>query len=78
MIFTEGVRDAADAQGCPLGEAGVAEAVRGISDLSAEELVAAVREAAWTVLAAPPDRRDRTVLVVKRQRHRLTVGASVG
>ena len=29
VIFTEGVRDAADAQGCPLGEAGVAEALLG-------------------------------------------------
>ena len=43
VIFTEGVRDAADAQGCPLGEAGVAEALLGRLDRPAEELVAAVR-----------------------------------
>ena len=64
--FYRGVRDAADAQGCPLGEAGVAEALLGRLDRPAEELVAAVRSRLEELgpAAAP---RDRTVLVIKRK-----------
>ncbi len=66
VIFTEGVRDAADAQGCPLGEAGVAEALLGRLDRPAEELVAAVRSRLEELGPAVPP-RDRTVLVIKRK-----------
>ena len=65
MIFTDSLRDAADGENRPLGEAGLAEALQGKLHLSAEELVAAAREALSTH-AADPDRHDRTVLVVKR------------
>ena len=66
VIFTEGVRDATDAQGCPLGEAGVAQAVLGRLDLSADELAALVR-GRLDSFAVAPERFDRTVLVIKRQ-----------
>jgi serine phosphatase RsbU (regulator of sigma subunit) len=66
VIFTEGVRDAADDQGRPLSEAGVAEAVLGHGDRSAEELVSLVR-GRLDHLGPSACRRDRTVLVIKRQ-----------
>jgi serine phosphatase RsbU (regulator of sigma subunit) len=66
VIVTEGVRDAADAQGCPLGEAGVAEALLGRLDRPAEELVAAVRSRLEEHGPAAQG-RDRTVLVIRRK-----------
>ena len=54
MIFTEGVRDAANQTGAVLGEAGVAEALLGRLDLSAEELAASVRAPFGGRLPAPP------------------------
>ncbi len=66
VIFTEGVRDAIDARGHPLGEAGVAEALLGRLSASAEELAAAVRSRCEG-LAPAAQRRDRTVLIIKRQ-----------
>ena len=65
MIFTDSFRDAADGENRPLGEAGWAEVLQGKLDLSAEELVAAAREA-LSAHAADPDGHDRTILVVKR------------
>ena len=53
VIFTEGVRDAADAQGCPLGEAGVAEAVLGHSTARPRSWWPWFADG-WTVLALPP------------------------
>ena len=55
MIFADTLRDAVDRENRPLGEAGVAEVLQGKLHLSAEELVAAVREALGT-RAANPDR----------------------
>ena len=65
VVSSEGARDAADAQGRPLGEAGVAEALRGHLDRSAAELLTLVRRR----LEAIPDasHQDRTVLVLKRR-----------
>lgn len=65
VVFTDGFRDAADAQGRPLGEAGVAEPLVGRLSLSAEELVALARRG-LNSHAAAPDRDDRTILVIKR------------
>ena len=67
VIFTEGVRDAVDANGGVFGEAAVAEALSGHPDLSAEELAVSVRSRLEAVSASSAS-RDRTVLVVKRQR----------
>jgi sigma-B regulation protein RsbU (phosphoserine phosphatase) len=66
VIFTEGVRDAANSQGGLLGEAGVAQLLAGQLDRSAEELTALVREH-LNRFAAAPQRRDRTLLVIKRR-----------
>ena len=66
MIFTEGVRDAADRTGSLLGEAGVAEALLGRLDFSAEELAVFVRSRLEDASRAFTS-RDRTVLVVKRK-----------
>lgn len=65
VIFTDSVREATDGEKRPWGEAAVAEVLRTKLDLSAEELVAAARDA-LTSFAAAPDRHDFTVLVVKR------------
>ena len=66
MIFTEGVRDAADQAGSVFGEAGVAEALSGRLDFSAEELAVFVRSRLEDASASFAS-RDRTVLVVKRK-----------
>ena len=66
VIFTEGVRDAADRTGSVLGEAGVAEALLGRLDFSAEELAVFIRCRLEDASGAFTS-RDRTVLVVKRK-----------
>jgi serine phosphatase RsbU (regulator of sigma subunit) len=65
VLLSEGARDAADAEGRPLGEAGVAEIVRSRLDLSAADLAALVRRRLEALPAAA--RHDRTVLVIKRR-----------
>ncbi len=65
LISTDSICDAADAQGRALGEAGLAAALQGKLELSAEELVAAARTALRDHAAAP-DAHDRSILVVKR------------
>jgi sigma-B regulation protein RsbU (phosphoserine phosphatase) len=65
LIFTPGVSDALDAQGRPLGEAGLAEPLAKKLALSAGQLAALARDR----LEAHQDsahRSDRTVVVVKR------------
>jgi serine phosphatase RsbU (regulator of sigma subunit) len=64
LIATDSVCEAADAQRRAFGEAGLAAALQGKLDLSAEELVAAAR-AALDTHAARGD-QDRSILVVKR------------
>jgi serine phosphatase RsbU (regulator of sigma subunit) len=65
VLYTEGVRDALDADGRPLGEAGVAELLAGHTNLPAAAIVERLRRrleaSAWV-----GDVADRTVLVVKR------------
>ena len=69
VIFTEGVRDAADAQGSPLGEVGVAKALlgrlrssgRGVGGRGPQPFGGAGRPGR----ARPGP--DRTVLVIKRK-----------
>lgn len=65
VVFTDSVRDAADAENRPLGEAGMAEALLGKLHLSAEELVVSAREA-LNAHTAHADRCDLSILVVKR------------
>jgi serine phosphatase RsbU (regulator of sigma subunit) len=65
VIFTDTLRDMPDRQNRPLGEAGLAEALQGKLHLSAEELVAIARSTVETH-AAEADRRDFSILVVKR------------
>jgi sigma-B regulation protein RsbU (phosphoserine phosphatase) len=65
LAFTDGFRDATDAEGRPLGEAGVAEPLLAHLGLSADQLVDLARKTLNTHAAAA-DRDDRTVLVVKR------------
>ncbi len=65
LIFTDGFRDALDGEGRPLGEAGMAEPLLGRLDLSADQLATLARQTLSTH-AAPPERDDRTVLVIKR------------
>ncbi len=64
-VFTDGVRDATDADGHVFGEAGVAESITARLDLPAEGLVSAVWQA-HDAFAADANRDDRSVLVVKR------------
>ena len=65
LVFTDGVRDAADGQGRPLGEAGLAEPLRAGLHLPATELASLARDRLHAHAAAP-QRHDRTVLVLKR------------
>ncbi|HUT08954.1 MAG TPA: SpoIIE family protein phosphatase [Thermoguttaceae bacterium] len=65
VIFTDGLRDAADSAGRPLGESGIAEPLVGRGNLSADELVTLVRRTFRSHTEAP-DGNDRTVLVIKR------------
>ena len=65
LILTAGVRDALDRHGCPLGEAGLAEPLLGRLSLSADQLLSLAR-ARLEAHAAAPDRKDRTMLVIKR------------
>ena len=64
LVFTDGVRDAVDAQGRPLGESGLAEPLRAKLELSAADLVSLARDH-LEAHALGPDQSDRTVLVVK-------------
>ena len=65
VAFTDGFREATDAQGRPLGEAGVAEPLMGHLNLAADQLVDLARQT-LDGHAAAGDRDDRTVLVIKR------------
>ena len=65
VVFTDGLRDAVDAQGRPLGTSGVAEAVMNHLDLPARDLATLVRDRHATH-AVDPGRDDRTLLVIKR------------
>ena len=64
VILTDSVRGEVDGKDRPVGEAGVAAALRDKLHLSAEELVLAVREALSH--GANPEGRDLSVLVLKR------------
>ena len=67
LVFTEGIRDARDQRGRPLGEAELARPLVGQTRLSADQL--AVRARAHLDTHAPgsgPAKVDRTLLVVKR------------
>ena len=64
VLFTDGIRDATDARGRPLGEAGVAKVLVGRLDLTADQLASIVRDTFDTHATA--NRDDCTVLVVKR------------
>ena len=65
MVFTGGIRDVADGEGCLAAETAVANALEGKHDLSAAELVAAAQA---TLIAQNPDHEchDRSILAVKR------------
>jgi len=65
LAFSDGFRDATDAQGRPLGEAGVAEPLAGHLNLAADQLADLARQT-LNAHAALPDRDGRTVLVIKR------------
>ena len=65
VIFTDSLRDAADGENRPMGESGLAEALRGKLHLSAAEIVVGAHEA-LSAHAVAPHRHDLSVLVVKR------------
>lgn len=65
LVFSEGIRDALDEQGRPLGESGLAEPLRARLELPADKLVALARDR-LEAHTTPPQRDDRAVLVVKR------------
>ena len=65
IVLSNGFRNAPDSEGCPLGEAGIAEPLVGRIDRPAEELVALARQA-FDAHADLPDLDDRTVMVIKR------------
>ena len=64
VVFSDGVREARDRRGRPLGEAGVAEPLVGQLILSADELADLARKNLESHAASLRD--DRTILVVKR------------
>jgi len=64
-VFTEGVRDALDRQGRPLGEAGIADALASRPRLPADQLLRLARKR-LDAHAATADRSDRTILVIRR------------
>ncbi|MBN2023063.1 MAG: SpoIIE family protein phosphatase [Pirellulales bacterium] len=65
VVFSDGVADARDHAGRPLGEAGLGVPLSAQADLSAEALVALARDR-LEAHAVTPDTSDRVVLVVKR------------
>lgn len=64
VLCTDGLLDAADAKGCPFGENGLADTLKGRLDLTAEELAAAA--AAALEAHATTFLPDHSILVVKR------------
>lgn len=66
VIFTDGAGDTVASGVRPWGEAGLAEVLQGKLDLSAEDLVAAAREALIPHDTLGPDHCDLTILAVKR------------
>ena len=66
VIFTDAVRDAADAEGRPLRDSGMAEPLLGRPDLSADQLISIAQET-LAAHAAGSGHDDRTILVVKRR-----------
>ena len=66
LLFTEGVRDALDADGRPLGEAGLAELLARQTNLSAAAIIDRLRRHLESSAVAG-EVRDRTILVVKRR-----------
>jgi len=65
VIFTDSVREARNAKGRALGESGLARALRGKLDWTADELAAIAREALETHLGGSIH-PDQSLLVVKR------------
>jgi serine phosphatase RsbU (regulator of sigma subunit) len=65
VLLSDGVREAMDVEGRPLGETAVAELLQGHLDLPAVELAALVRHRVDSLPSASD--RDRSVLVVKRR-----------
>ena len=65
VILTGTLGNTVDGEHRPLGESGLAAALRGKLHLSAEEIVIAVREALGAHTAGT-DGRDRSILLVKR------------
>jgi phosphoserine phosphatase RsbU/P len=65
VICTGALANPPDAQGRPLGDGELVEALHGKSHLSADELVAVVHELR-NIPAAPPRRNDFSVVVIKR------------
>jgi serine phosphatase RsbU (regulator of sigma subunit) len=63
ILFTDSVRDATDESGRVLGEVGLAEALRGKLDLTAEEILAT---ASAVVESHSPAAADQSLLVIKR------------
>ncbi|MEN6451535.1 MAG: PP2C family protein-serine/threonine phosphatase, partial [Thermoguttaceae bacterium] len=66
LICTDSVRDAQDAQGRPFGETGLAAAMQGKLELTAEELVSVV-QAALEAHTGGASTGDRSILVLKRR-----------
>jgi phosphoserine phosphatase RsbU/P len=65
MVFSDGFRDALDAQGRPLGEAGLAEKLVPYAAAPADQIVRIAREC-LQAHAVAPDKMDRAILVVRR------------
>jgi len=65
VVFSDGVREALDRNGRPLGEAGLAEALVPHAAAEADELLRMARKRLESHAAAP-ERLDRSILVVRR------------
>ena len=65
VVFSDGVREALDKEGCPLGEQKLAEALMQCADSSADNLLQAAVKCLESHAVAPK-KSDRAILVVKR------------
>jgi serine phosphatase RsbU (regulator of sigma subunit) len=66
LIFSDGVTEAADPQGVPFGEAGLAKALAELGDLPAQELCEVLYRTILAYTAPLPQQDDITLLCIRR------------
>ena len=65
VLFSDGVVEAEDPQGCEFGDRGIIDAVAAVRDRAPTEILAAVLDAVRTFTRGAPLRDDLTAMVVQ-------------